>query len=182
MKRGVESPVRRRLGAALLRRCCSRPAAAGAEAAAAADRRRPATGRPRSPRRRPPTRPRTAPARSTPRPPPTPTAMPLTFSLSGGADRAAFAITAGRRALLRRSRPISRRPTDADAEQCLSGPDRGQRRHDQRRRSTSPSPSPMSGPTASASRRVGTGFSQPLYLDRRARRHRAGCSSSSRAG
>ena len=42
-----------------------------------------------------------------------PDGNPLTFSLSGGADRAAFAITAGRRALLRPP-PDFEAPTDAD--------------------------------------------------------------------
>ena len=56
---------------------------------------------------------------------------PLTFSLSGGADRAAFSITAGG-ALSFAQPPDFEAPTDADAQQCLSRPGRGQRRHDQR--------------------------------------------------
>ena len=125
--------------------------------------RRPATGRPPSPRRRPPTRRKTAPARSTPPPPPIPTAIRSPSRSSGGADRAAFTITAGRRLVLRRAARFRgagrRRP-----QQCLSGPDRGQRRHDQRRRSISPSPSPMPGRTASTSPGSAPASPQPLYL------------------
>ena len=97
-----------------------------------------------------------------------PDGNPLTFRLAGGADQRRLRDHRRRRALLRRSRPISRAPTDADTNNVYLVSSRSATARPARR-SISPSPSPMSGRTASGSRRVGTGFVQPVYPRRRCR-------------
>lgn len=91
-----------------------------------------------------------------------PDGNPLTFSLSGGADRAAFSITAGG-ALSFAQPPDFENPTDADANNAyqvqLSVSD-----------GTASATLDLTltvtnvGPDAFRVRRVGTGFSQPLFL------------------
>jgi glucose/arabinose dehydrogenase len=91
-----------------------------------------------------------------------PDGNPLTFSLSGGADRAAFTITAGG-ALSFAQPPDFEEPTDADANNVylvqLAVSD-----------GTTSATRDLAvtvtnvGPDAFRVRRVGTGFAQPLYL------------------
>ena len=112
--------------------------------------------------RRPPTPPRTAPAPSTPPPRPIPDGNALTFSLSGGADRAAFAITAGG-ALSFAQSPDFEAPADADGNNVylvqIAVSD-----------GTTSAALDLAvtvtnvGPDAFRVTRVGTGFIQPLYL------------------
>ena len=178
MKRGIESPVRRglswTLGALLLAGCGGGGgggnAARAAGPTAARDHLAGDRERRREQRRDGLHRDRDRPGRQCARP----------SRSSGGADRADFAITAGG-ALSFAVPPDFEAPDRRRPEQCLSRPDLGQRRHDQRRARPGRHghqcrPGRLRGRAGSA-----PASSQPLYLDRQCRTARAGCSSSSTA-